>query len=1298
MQRNITFLLIFIFSTILSTAQNPKSVKEFKSKAEQTPPKIAPDGYPGAQKSPDRAKAKKQFHLQTPGHKSVNLHQDTEKQSLQIAQDSLIKLQMQKQYHDYFRQKAYKKSQALESSRVKESDSLALVAVYNKMQGDQWTHQENWLTDQPVKDWWGVTVENNRVTEIDFYISHDSSQNLAGSFAEEIWDLTGLQFLDLSNSRIFDSIPAEIATLSNLTHLDLSHCYLQGPIPPEMGDMQNLNYLSLSWNQMSGRLPAELGDINTLSALSLEGNQFIGTIPPEFGQLDNLRHLKLHLNELRGSIPKALSNLERLQELQLSRNQLSGTIPGALGALTHLEVLNLSSNQFTGKVPVEFNNLERLNSLNISHNRLDALPDLSGLQDLRRFYLDNNAFDFKDLSNANMDWNTLDSYHYAHQAKLAKPDTVSSGDQLDFTVSHEATGNQYIWFENGTPVDTTSGPGKSINTMDEALYLCKVINKQFPQLTLETGSIYTGKLISGLVKEDYKTLEVLYDSLNGDGWLHNDHWLTDSTASHWYGISVENYRVTNLNLSNNYVTGSIPPEIGELDQLQTLNFHWNNIEGSVPSALGNLKKLTYINLSYNNLKGTIPKEMGRLENLRYLYLWSNQLSGAIPDALGDLDNLVLLSLGHNGLSGSVPSTLQNLSNLRYLWLNDNRLEELVDLSAIPDLRDCYLQGNFFSFGDLKTAGISESDMNVIKYAPQGLYPVKADTTGSTVNLTVNAESADNSYQWYKSSEELMGETAASISYSTGDTSTYYCLLQNTDYPKLTLQTSAVGSNLQNGVVKSDYGALVELFHQTNGENWVNNENWLTNEPVGRWFGVKVHGNRVMELSLDKNNLSGKLTDALAGLDKLTYLSLYRNQVSGKIPQSIGNLSNLYYLDLDENQFTGTIPASIGELTGLHELFLGWNKLEGEIPESFGNLSELETFELDSNKLTGKVPDELTRCDNIGWLNLSRNQFESLPDLSNMSNLDGLWVFRNKLTFTDLDVAGIDPQKMNDYKYAPQKPLGLTVEEQVGNEGSAFSVDIEELLLNQSGARDYLWVKNTDTIGTEQVYQQASLSASDTGDYVCYMKHDRYPDLSLMSDTLRVLMNWIPDDIVLSDTTIEENRAEGTVVGILNTISREEGDEHDFTLVSGDGINDADNNKFEIRNDTLFSAQEFDFEQNTELHVCIQTLDTAGNTYQKAFTIHVEDVDDATGIKDSEHMSLNVYPNPASGIIHLKGAIGESAYARVTITDLNGRIVYRKQLHQKQFNEVIDLQDLSDGTYILNYQLKDKTYVRKIILK
>ena len=42
------------------------------------------------------------------------------------------------------------------------SDSLALVALYDSTDGDNWTTNTNWLTG-PVSSWYGVTVSNGRV-------------------------------------------------------------------------------------------------------------------------------------------------------------------------------------------------------------------------------------------------------------------------------------------------------------------------------------------------------------------------------------------------------------------------------------------------------------------------------------------------------------------------------------------------------------------------------------------------------------------------------------------------------------------------------------------------------------------------------------------------------------------------------------------------------------------------------------------------------------------------------------------------------------------------------------------------------------------------------------------------------------------------------------------------------------------------------------------------------------------------------------------------------------------------------
>ena len=66
--------------------------------------------------------------------------------------------------------------------------------------------------------------------------------------------------------------------------------------------------------------------------------------------------------------------------------------------------------------------------------------------------------------------------------------------------------------------------------------------------------------------------------------------------------------------------------------------------------------------------GSIPPELGNLANLETLWLENNQLSGSIPPELGNLANLESLGLSGNQLSGCVPAALlavpnSNLHNL-----------------------------------------------------------------------------------------------------------------------------------------------------------------------------------------------------------------------------------------------------------------------------------------------------------------------------------------------------------------------------------------------------------------------------------------------------------------------------------------------------------------------------------------------------------------------------------------------------------------------------------------------------------
>ena len=167
-------------------------------------------------------------------------------------------------------------------------------------------------------------------------------------------------------------------------------------------------------------------------------------------------------------------------------------------------------------------------------------------------------------------------------------------------------------------------------------------------------------------------LSVLYNATAGPYWKNNEHWLGDRPIGEWYGVSTDSTgHVTMLGLQENNLIGSIPPELGKLDSLQTLWLDGNGLSGGIPRELGSLDKLVRLSLHRNRLSGEIPGELGRLGNLKRLFLSNNRLEGPIPPELGKLGSLEYLSLGGNLLSGGVPAELGGLVRLEYLWLFRN---------------------------------------------------------------------------------------------------------------------------------------------------------------------------------------------------------------------------------------------------------------------------------------------------------------------------------------------------------------------------------------------------------------------------------------------------------------------------------------------------------------------------------------------------------------------------------------------------------------------------------------------------
>ncbi|MEE9464024.1 MAG: Two component regulator three Y domain protein, partial [Candidatus Neomarinimicrobiota bacterium] len=171
-------------------------------------------------------------------------------------------------------------------AQVLESDSLALVALYNSTDGANWG--KTWDLNTPVVSWHGVTVTGGVVDTVKLH-----GNNLVGTIPPELGNMTNLTFLFLRGNHLTGSIPAELGNLTNLTQLFFPANQLTGSIPAELGNLASLTLLSLANNQLSGSIPSELGNLANLRRLNLSSNLLTAAIPPELGNLASLTYLWL---------------------------------------------------------------------------------------------------------------------------------------------------------------------------------------------------------------------------------------------------------------------------------------------------------------------------------------------------------------------------------------------------------------------------------------------------------------------------------------------------------------------------------------------------------------------------------------------------------------------------------------------------------------------------------------------------------------------------------------------------------------------------------------------------------------------------------------------------------------------------------------------------------------------------------------------------------------------------------------------------------------------------------------------
>jgi VCBS repeat-containing protein len=104
------------------------------------------------------------------------------------------------------------------------------------------------------------------------------------------------------------------------------------------------------------------------------------------------------------------------------------------------------------------------------------------------------------------------------------------------------------------------------------------------------------------------------------------------------------------------------------------------------------------------------------------------------------------------------------------------------------------------------------------------------------------------------------------------------------------------------------------------------------------------------------------------------------------------------------------------------------------------------------------------------------------------------------------------------------------------------------------------------------------------------------------------VNEAPTDTALSASSINENVAVNTTVGTLSSTDADAGNTFTYTLVTGDGS--TDNSAFSISGSSLRISYSPNFEVKNSYSVRVRTTDQGGLWYEKAFTININDVNEA----------------------------------------------------------------------------------------
>ncbi|GJU08774.1 phytosulfokine receptor 1-like protein [Tanacetum coccineum] len=547
------------------------------------------------------------------------------------------------------------------------NDSVVLKSFMNVMDSaiDGWT-----TNSSNCCDWDGVTCNlDGKVVKLEL-----SKKRLVGTLVESLSSLDQLKTLNISRNLFKGKVPSLLFHLKYLEVLDLSSNEFSEGFPDsvDLPRIEVLMHLLLDANLVSGIIPEYLFRLPRLVKLLLQDNMIVGqlqnSIPSNLVYLDvslnlisgdlpdffhtfpNLSYFAAHSNNIGGRIPVSLLNSGSISSLILRNNSFSGLIRLNCSAMVNLELLDLTDNKFIGTIPDNLPTCQSLKVIDLGGNNLTGqIPESFKLFDSLA-YLSLSMCNLKNLSGSLEILQHCSNLTTLVLSRSFDNEEMPYDSNLQFKMlktfvipSCKLTGMIPVWLNGLT----------KLRMLDLSW---NQLSGHIPPFVGNLPSLIYLDLSNNFLKGEIpKSLteipDLLYRNISLEVSLEYAIFMKRSTNGtvlrYSYGVRFP----PTLDLSNNFLTGPIWPEFGNLINLHVLNLKYNELSGNIPSSFENLTCIENMDLSHNDLSGEIPVSLVKLGMLSKFSVAYNNLTGLIPSG-GQFSTFSASSFeGNPGLCG-----------------------------------------------------------------------------------------------------------------------------------------------------------------------------------------------------------------------------------------------------------------------------------------------------------------------------------------------------------------------------------------------------------------------------------------------------------------------------------------------------------------------------------------------------------------------------------------------------------------------------------------------------------------------